>query len=587
MKKLSLMLLLSLVASASFALAPGDKMENFKLLDQNGKMHELYYLSDMKAVVLLVQGNGCPIARNALHTYKDLRTKYQDQGVEFLMINSNLQDTRTSIAKEAKEFDIDFPILVDETQLIGESLGIERTADAYVVDPKTWKVVYRGSLDDRLGYETQKFEASENYVADALDSILESKPLKVTAVEAKGCIVNLPEKDRLDAHKLISYADDIAPMLIDKCVGCHHDGGIGPFAMNEYNMIKGFAPMIREVVRTKRMPPWHADPHVGKFSNDRSLSDAQKQTLVHWIEAGAPRGKGEDPLAKYHAEWPEWALGNPDVIIDIPPTEVPATGVVDYQYVTVRNPLDHDVWVGAVEIIPGDSKALHHVITTIGKVAPKARNGFFPVGGLGGYVPGNRGEGFPEDTGVLLKAGMDFQFQMHYTTYGKAVTDHSRLGIYILPEKPKYVLEQKFMANPRLVIPAYDKNHTEQATWVVDGDIELYTLLPHSHFRGKASDFVAIYPDGREEVLLSVPNYDFNWQTSYRLQEPKILPQGTKLVHHTTWDNSAQNKANPDPSIEVHWGEQSWEEMLFGAMTFRYLDPDAPRLKEERLSQAQ
>lgn len=573
-------LVLFMASVSAAALAPGDRVDNFKLLDHTGKMHELHYLSDMKAVVLLVHGNGCPIARNALHTYKELQAKYQDQDVAFLMINSNLQDTRKRIAKEAEEFGNDFPILVDDTQLIGESLGIERTADTYVIDPKTWKIVYRGALDDRLGYETQKFSATKTYVDDALASMLNGTELAVTSVEAKGCLVNLPEADRREAHKKISYADDIAPMLLENCVACHHEGGIGPFAMNEYNMIKGFAPMIREVVRTKRMPPWHADPHIGEYANDRSLSDQDAQKLVHWIEAGALRGQGPDPLAEYAHEFPEWAMGKPDLIIDIPATDVPATGVVDYKYINVKNPLDKDVWVRAVEVIPGSREVLHHVITTVGYENPQTRNGFQSVSGMGGYVPGAKGEVFPEDTGILLKAGMSFQFQMHYTTYGKEATDASKMGLYFYDEKPKYVLEGRFMLNPRFKIPAGAKDYSSQASWTVDKDLELYTLLPHSHFRGKASDFIAVYPDGTEEVLLSVPNYDFNWQTTYHLAEPKILPAGTKLVHHTTWDNSAQNPANPDPTIDVTWGEQSWEEMLFGAIKYRYLPEDSDKVSQ-------
>ena len=208
----SLLITLTLVATPALALVPGDKVDNFKLLDHTGLMHELYYLRDKKAVVLMVHGNGCPIARNGLHTYNDLRDKYEAQDVAFLMINSNLQDNRKSIAKEAEEFSIEFPILVDETQLIGESLGIERTADAYVIDPSTWKIKYRGALDDRLGYETQKVAAKHNYVADALDAVLNNKPVELAAVEAKGCIVNLPEKDRRQAHQRISYADDVAPI---------------------------------------------------------------------------------------------------------------------------------------------------------------------------------------------------------------------------------------------------------------------------------------------------------------------------------------------------------------------------------------
>lgn len=583
MKRLITSIALATLALPCLALQPGDRVDNFKLLDHNGDMHELYYLSDMEAVVIMTHGNGCPIVRNGLHDYQALRDQYAGRNVAFLMLNANLQDTHTSIAKEAEEFGMDVPILVDETQLIAESLGVERTADVFVIDPDDWTLAYRGSLNDRLGYETQRNEASENYVANALDAVLKDEAPELAYTDTKGCLVALPEAERREAHANISYADDIAPILIDKCVKCHREGGIAPFAMNEYNVIKGFAPMIREVIRTKRMPPWHADPHIGEFANDRSMSNERVQTLVHWIEAGAPRGEGEDPLASHNAERPEWVLGEPDLVIDIPATDVPATGVVDYKYINVKNPMDHDVWVSAVDLIPGSREALHHVITTFGYINPQAETGFISAGILGGYVPGADGEVFPEGTGMLLKAGMDLQFQMHYTTFGKEVTDVSRMGLYFHDEPPGEVLEQRFMMNTQIMIPAGVKEHTEEVAWTVDKDIVLHTMIPHSHFRGKASDFIAHYPDGREEVLLSVPDYDFNWQTTYEFAEPKMLPAGTKIIHHTTWDNSTQNPANPDPAIDVTWGQQSWEEMLFGAIKYTYVDQTD---RDDQLTQA-
>lgn len=560
--------LLTLAVSAH-AVMPGDKVDNFTLLDHTGKAHELHYLSDMDAVVLMVHGNGCPIARNAIHTYHQLQEDYSSDKVAFLMINANFQDTRKSIAKEAEEFGIKVPILVDETQLVAESLGIERTADTFVIDPKSWKVVYRGSLDNRLGYETQKVKASENYVADALDAILAGNEVAVKTVEAKGCLVNLPGLERRDAHAQISYSNEVAPILIENCVDCHRDGGIGPFAMNSYTMIKGFAPMIREVVRTKRMPPWHADPHIGTFENDRSLSIEEKQTLVHWIEAGAPRGEGADPLANMDTDFPVWAMGEPDAVIEIPAADVPATGVVDYKYINVKNPLDRGVWVKAVQILPGAHEVLHHAIISVSGEGGSARGASLP-----GYVPGDGGFEFPAETGVYIPADATFQFQMHYTTYGKARRDESKLGLYLHEEEPKHELQTQYLANPMLKIPPNTKEHWEKAQFTVKNDIMLYSILPHAHFRGKSAEFVAHYPDGREEVLLSVPNYDFNWQTTYFLEEPKVLPAGTKVVQHMAWDNSAQNPANPDPNIEVRWGEQSWQEMLFGALRFRYLDPE-------------
>jgi peroxiredoxin len=554
------------------AVQPGDKVDNFKLLDHTGKSHELHYLSDKDALVLMIHGNGCPIARNAIHTFHDLQEKYGPENVAFLMLNANLQDTRETIAKEAKEFGIKVPILVDESQLVAESLGVERTADTFVIDPKTWTVAYRGALDDRLGYETQRQKASETYVADALDAMLAGEEVAVKAVETKGCLVALPGLEQRQAHADISYADQVAPILKEKCVTCHREGGIGPFAMNSYDMVKGFAPMIREVVRTKRMPPWHADPHIGEFANDRSLSIDEKQTLVHWIEAGAPRGEGPDPLAEMNQDMPAWAMGKPDVVIDIPPSDVPATGVVDYKYIDVENPLERGVWVKAVQILPGAQEVLHHAIISVR--GGEKNEHYRGMASLPGYVPGDAGFEFPEETGVYIPPGATFQFQMHYTTYGKARTDASKLGLYLHEDDPEYVLQTQYIANPMLKIPPHAKEHWEQAFYTFKDDIVLYSILPHAHFRGKSAEFIAEYPDGREEVLLSVPNYDFNWQTTYFLEEPKTLPAGTKVIQKMAWDNSAQNPANPDPSIEVRWGEQSWEEMLFGALRYRFADPE-------------
>ena len=309
-------------ASGTWALAPAERVENFRLFDHEGGSHELYYHGDAKAIAVLVQGNGCPIVRNAMPRFKELRDEFAAQGVEFFMLNANLQDNRASIAKEAAKYGYDIPILVDDTQIIGESLDLIRTGEVFVVDPKTWTVAYHGAVDDRLTYENQKETASEHYLRDALANLVADEPVALASTDALGCLINFPEKQARARHANISYSEDIAPILMDNCVSCHREGGIGPWAMTDYNMVRGFSLMIREVVRTKRMPPWHADPTVGHFANDRSLSKHEIQTLVHWIEAGAPRGEGDDLLAASDITYPEWAvqevLGEPDYIIDIP-----------------------------------------------------------------------------------------------------------------------------------------------------------------------------------------------------------------------------------------------------------------------------
>jgi len=564
-------------AGSALALSPGERVDNFRLLDQNGASHELYYHSDAKAVVLMAHGNGCDIVRNTLPALKEIREKYRAQGVEFLLIDSNLQDSRAAIAREASEFGIDFPILVDETQLIGESLGIARTADVFVIDPKTWKLMYRGPVDDRLAYGAQRPAATRSYLVDALDATLAGKAVAVAQVEAVGCLVNLPERDRRDAHAQISYSEQIAPLLTAKCSSCHRSGGGAPWAMNSYDMIRGFAPMIREVIRTKRMPPWHADPHYGSFVGERSISNEDARMLVHWIEAGAPRGNGPDSLSGLPPATTEWTLGQPDLIVEVPAFEVPATGVVNYQYPRTVNPLGHDAWIRAIEILPGNRSIVHHVLVGLddpGNGSQRAIRG--QIGELGGYAPGKNAVPYPDDSGIFLRKEAGFRFQMHYTPNGKAATDVTRVGLFFYDKPPKHSLHMTLMLDTALSIPANTKAYSARLEHVLDRDIVLYTLLPHAHLRGRAAKFTAIYPDGHQEILLSVPKYDFNWQTTYALNPPKPIPAGTHIVLDMTWDNSAQNPANPDPNRVVRWGEQTWDEMNVGWMRYRYTEEDDP-----------
>ena len=258
-----------LFVGAADAAAP-EHVDNFALLDQNGKYHDLYYLSDAKAVVLMTHENDCDAVSDALPALEAAKTAYAGKGVEFLMVNS--QDARAAIAEKAQA---SIPVLVDERRLVSESLQLKRASEVLVIDPQGWKIAYRGPVAAR----------KDNLLNGALDAVLAGQPVKKAKVAAKGCSIKLAKTG--STGKRVSYSTEIAPMLIDNCVTCHRAGGIGPFAMTDYNVVRGFAPMIREVVRTKRMPPWHADPHVGVFKDARGLTTEEAQKLVHWIEAGA------------------------------------------------------------------------------------------------------------------------------------------------------------------------------------------------------------------------------------------------------------------------------------------------------------
>ena len=551
-------------------------VENFALLDQLGRFHELAAHGDRAALVLMVHGNGCPIARGSLPALRALREEFATRGVVFLLLNANLQDDRASVAAEAEGFGIDFPILIDETQLVAEALGVTRTAEVLLIDPRRWRVVYRGPVDDRLHYQTQR-PARAHHLREALLAHLEGRAIEEPLREAPGCLVNLPAVGSGPGPP-ISYAEEIAPLLARRCRQCHRDGGVAPWAMRDYRMVRGWAPMMREMVRTRRMPPWHADRHVGRFADDLSLSVEEQQLLVHWIEAGAPRGEGPDPLAESPpAPAAEWPLGPPDHVVTVSTQRIPARGVVPYRYETVDVDLDQDVWIRAAHLQPSNPLVMHHGLAWIryprGHAAPAAQGPRFTEGMFAAYVPGREPRPLPDGTGVFLPAGSRIRFQLHYTATGRRERDRPRLGLYWSRDPAPSELKTGAVARFDFVIPAGARDHEERASLRLDRDILLYRLSPHMHYRGKWMTIEAALPDGRVEPLLSVPRYDFNWQRQYALAEPRRLPAGTRLLVRAGFDNSDRNPANPDPTVAVRYGEQSFEEMLFGYFLYRDLEP--------------
>jgi hypothetical protein len=474
-------------------------------------------------------------------------------------------------------------VLVDEYQLIGEALNVTRTAEVFVINPADKRVVYHGPVDDRLTYQNQKAEAKHTYLTDALDALLAGTEVAVAQVDAPGCLTNFPERDARAQHASISYHDTIAPLLEERCVECHQKGGIGPWAMSSYEMVKGFAPMMREVLRTDRMPPWHSDPNIGTFLHDRSLQAEEIKTLVHWIEAGAPRGEGPDPLAKVRAPIPDWPLGTPDVVLDLPAFDVPVTGVVEYQYPVIANPLTEGKWLRASTVKVGSRETVHHLLSGYMKEMPKdGRNNTGRWGvSVGGYAVGAESSIARENVGSYIPAGGAIGFQMHYTPIGKAVTDQTQVGLYFYDEPPEKIMRGSVIMDVSIKIPPNTARHKEIAYLHFPKDALLYYAFPHAHYRGQSSTLAIRYPDGNEEVVLSLPKYDFNWQRAYEFVEPIEVPAGSKLIARYTYDNSARNHANPDPSKEITWGEQSFEEMLFTAVSFRWKDESRDDRKAE------
>jgi hypothetical protein len=312
-------------------------------------------------------------------------------------------------------------------------------------------------------------------------------------------------------------------------------------------------------------PPWLAAPGSAHFDKDRSLSQKEIDTIVAWVDAGTPKGDDRDlPPPPKFAEG--WTLGKPDVILTLPEdVPVPADGVIAYKYFTIPTNFTEDKWVQASEIHAGNRGVVHHIIAFItepGKTTVGGGRGGFNK--LSGFAPGEQPKIFPPGTAKLIKAGSSLVFQMHYTPNGKATTDRSYVGLFFAKGPVHNPALTGTATNAGFVIPAGDGNYEVHSSWTAQEDVRLVDLMPHMHVRGKDFTYTAVYPDGRRELLLSVPKYDFNWQLLYRFKDPLYLPKGARIDCVAHFDNSTANRYNPDPTKDVRWGDQTWEEMMIG-----------------------
>lgn len=325
------------------------------------------------------------------------------------------------------------------------------------------------------------------------------------------------------------------------------------------------------------MPPWHANPKFGEFANDAKMAKAEIELLAQWLKNGVPEGDNND-LPKPRVFQDGWALGKPDVVLRVPkPIDVPATGVINYQYATIDPGFTEGKWVRASEVRPGERTVVHHILVFIHPPGGDPVMRLFGVGfeSLGGYVPGAPPMDLADGVARYIPPGAKLTFQIHYTPDGVARKDQSEIGLYFAePDSVDYTMQTIVAAELNLRIPATEPDHHVEAAHRISHDMALHTLTPHMHYRGKSFRYEATYPNGTREVLLDVPNYDFNWQNTYRLKEPKFLPEGTLLRCVAKFDNSENNLANPDPNIVVGWGEQTWQEMMIGFAEGVFLNQD-------------
>ncbi|MDO9319837.1 MAG: redoxin domain-containing protein [Gammaproteobacteria bacterium] len=538
------------LTSMSSVAAP-ERVGDFALLDEQGAFHQLSRYQHRDAVVLLAYDSNCPAARDAAATLANLQSQFDDR-IEFLALDINAMDRTTEHG-----WQMSFPILADELKLVAEGLQISQSGEVLVFNPQRLSLYYRGGAGQAL---------QEN-----LDAILSGKSAAPSGSEVKGCPIAYDSA----TAPVPDYSTEVAPIIVEHCSICHREDGAGPFAFNGHYSLVGWSAMVREVIMNKRMPPMQVDPAYAATPSAHFLSAEKRQKIMHWMQAGAPRGNGAvDPLAEVPLEKTfDWQLGAPDFVIDTPKNVIPAVGILDYMYTELELPFTEDKWVRALQFSPGEERVIHNLSAFIvpaesdfwgeEREALTSERRF-----LGSFVPGeNPATVFPEGTGVLIPAGHKLVLQFHYYSHGRVLEDSTAIGLYFHDAAPAREIVTRPVSAKFTLVPN-DNEQALLASYEFEEKATLLAVRPRMNQRGKHMKFDLVAPGGETETLVSVPAYNYGWQPQYWLETPRSIEPGTVMNVAGAFDNSLSNPFNPDFREEVEWGFDSAEEMFTGYMTY-------------------
>ena len=534
---------------------------NFRLVDHAGVAHELLREGEHRVVVLAFTDNA-----NLATVWNDLkpvREKFAGKPVAFWLVNP--VDSRGTLAGAVSSAEVPVPVLHDVAQSVMTTFGVRRAGEVVAVTGELMEEIYRGAVADRC--DINGVSVRQEFLEDAVASYLENKPVRVPMSEVRGAGLAVA------AVGVPDYALEVAPLLQKNCVTCHRPGDIGSFAMTNHAVVAGQAASIKANLLEGIMPPWHADAPKGVFTNDFALQPAEVARLLRWVDAGAPKGGGGDPLAEVTpATVQDWPMGTPDKIVRITRQNIPAKASqaeVPYRYAVVASPFTTNVWLRAAVVRPGNRKVVHHALIFTGTSFADVLQVQAGLGGFfAGYVPGMDQREYPAGTAKFLKKGSFIVFQMHYTPVETAQSDATEIGLYLMSGPPERELKTGVAYSTALSIPPGASDAPAAAEMEFARPVTIYELSPHMHYRGKRMRFEAVRPDGSTDTLLNVPAYDFAWQAMYRFTEPRRYPAGTRIRVVGAFDNSVWNPFNPDPAAQVEFGEQTNDEMFIGYVNY-------------------
>lgn len=561
----------------------GHQIENFKLRDAQGKQHSLSDYADKKAIVFVFTGTTCPLSNRYVPVMEELAKTYAPRGVQFFSVNSNDFERVKEIAKHAREFGVSYPVLVDHKLKLANLVHATVTPQAFVLDQKR-RLRYAGRIDDRYSSRTREKTLTRSHdLRDALESVLAGRKVAQPLTTTFGC--GIVRKQETTSTGPVTYTKHVARILRDNCQECHRPGQIAPFSLTNYREAKNWGREIEEFTASRQMPPWKAELHYGEFKGVRRLPDEDIATLAAWVDNGMPQGRKKDlPPAR---EWPttKWRLGTPDLVLTMPEEyELAASGRDVYRCFVLPSGLTEDRDIIAVEFSAGNTRVVHHVLAYL-DTKGRARRlddldpgpgytsfggvGFPPDGGLGGWAPGAVVQFMPKGVGRTIPKGADIIIQVHYHKSGKVERDQTSLGLYFSKTPVERQLRSIPVLNFRFVIPPGAKRHEVRQSIRVPVDVTTYSVFPHMHLLGREMKIWATTPDGKTIPLVRIPDWDFNWQSSYYFEQPIKLPAGTRIDLVAYYDNSADNPYNPnDPPREVRWGEQTTDEMCLAFIAF-------------------
>jgi len=569
------------ITSGPEVLKPGEvgigrMIPDVAFTDLTGKLHRLS--DSRKGTVIIMTSATCPVSKRYASSIAALHKEIAGQGLTLLLVNPLASEKPEEIKAQLAAAGLTATYVHDKEKALAGALEARTTTEVFLLDAAR-TLVYRGAFDDQYGINYNLDAPKHRYLRDAIAAFLRGDKPAVQATAAPGCELDLPEKSA-GQTTAVTYHRDVARILQQNCVTCHRDGGVAPFALDDLEEVQDRAKTIRRVVTEGTMPPWFAgiekDAAKNPWANDCSLSPRDKADLLAWIDS-KDRPVGNPTEAPLKRSYPsEWSIGKPDMIVQLSKAyDIKATGFMPYAHDVVETELTEDRWVQSYEILPSARDVVHHVIVRVHEKGSEVRKadegseGYWAI-----YVPGNGASVYPEGFARKIPAGAKVSFQIHYTPSGVAKKERLKMGLVFAKHPPTYEVRTAPLANVRLAIPPGAPRHIETHSQRVPFDMPITGFMPHMHTRGAGFRYEVTYPDGKNEVLLDIPRYDFNWQLRYELKQPKLIPQGSTLKITAAFDNSTGNKANPDPTKLVKWGSQTVDEMMIGYVEyFRPLSP--------------